>query len=74
MGPEREKAGGMFMGLCARAERRVGLQKGTVPKGGRPGKCWNAQDSVILFPKWCFAVLLQELTNPHLWESVTGDS
>lgn len=55
MGPERqEKAGGMFMGLCARAKRRVGLQK-----GGQHGKCWNTQDSVILFPKWCSAVLLQ---------------
>lgn len=70
MGPERqEKAGGMFMGLCARVKRRVGLQK-----GGQHGKCWNTQDSVILFPKWCSAVLLQGLTNPHLWVSITRES
>lgn len=36
MGPERERAGGMFTGLCARAERRVGLQR-TVPKEAGTG-------------------------------------
>lgn len=38
------------------------------------GKCWNAQDRMILFPKWCFAVLLQGLTNPHLRVSIIGES
>lgn len=58
------------MGLCARAKSGVGLHKGMV----RKGKCWNAQDRMILFPKWCFAVLLQGLTNPHLRVSIIGES
>ena len=52
MGPGRERAGGMFTGLCARAKRRVGLQRNSV-EGGRHGRCWGAQDSTTLFPKWC---------------------
>lgn len=71
---QTEKAGGMFMGLCAKAESGVGLQKGIVPKGGQQGKCWNAQYSMILFPKWCFAVPLHGLTNPHFRVSIIGES
>lgn len=64
----------MFVGLCARAESGVGLQKGMVLKGGQHGKHWNSQDSMILFPKWCFVVFLQGLTNPHVRVSITGDT
>ena len=42
MGPERERererAGGMFTGLSARAERRVGLQSNGA-EGGQHGRC-----------------------------------
>lgn len=64
----------MFVGLCARAERTVGLQKEMVLKGDQPGKCWIAQNSMILFPKWSFVILLQGLANPHLRVSIIGES
>ena len=35
---ERERAGGMFTGLSARAERRVGLQSNGA-EGGQHGRC-----------------------------------
>lgn len=35
---EREGAGGMFTGLSARAERRVGLQSNGA-EGGQHGRC-----------------------------------
>lgn len=62
------------MGLCARAESGMRLQNGIVSKGDQYGKCWNAQGSMVLFPKGCFAVTPEGSTNPPLRVSIIGES
>lgn len=47
---QREKAGGMFMGLCAKAEWG-GTAEGMVWKGGQQEKGRNAH-IMVSFPKW----------------------
>lgn len=47
---QREKAGGMLMGLFAKA-KWGGTGEGMVWKGGQQEKGWNAHN-MVSFPKW----------------------